>query len=74
MSMDTTEVVRRARTAVARAIEADADHRGYGVYSRWLAAEGYNGGYRDALDDVLLALGGVTPQRHDWWQPEGKDQ
>ena len=32
-----------------------------------LSSEGYNGGYRDALDDIILALNGVTPQRHGWW-------
>jgi hypothetical protein len=32
-----------------------------------LASEGYNGGYRDALDDVMLALNGVQPNRHHWW-------
>ena len=32
-----------------------------------LAAEGYNGGYRDALYDVLLAMNGCVPQRNGWW-------
>ena len=34
-----------------------------------LASEGYAGGYRDALDDVLLALDGVPPQNRGrgWW-------
>lgn len=27
-----------------------------------LAGEGWNGGYRKALDDVLLALNGVEPE------------
>ncbi|KKK84896.1 hypothetical protein LCGC14_2778760 [marine sediment metagenome] len=32
-----------------------------------LANESYNGGYRDALDDVILALNGTIPQRNYWW-------
>ena len=35
-------------------------------YSKGLAYEGYNGGYLAALNDVLLALNGVTPQRNGW--------
>ncbi len=37
-------------------------------YARGLAGESYAGGYRDALDDVLLALNGVTPNRNGWWE------
>ena len=33
-----------------------------------MASEGYNGGYRDALVDVALALRGFTPQRNGWWE------
>ena len=36
-------------------------------YVRGLASEGYNGGYRDALDDVMLLLNDVRPTRHDFW-------
>jgi hypothetical protein len=32
-----------------------------------VASEGYAGGYRDALDDVLLAMNGVKPNRHFYW-------
>ena len=34
-----------------------------GPYAARLAGEGYNGGYRDALEDVWLALKGVLPNR-----------
>lgn len=34
------------------------------------AGSGYNGGYRAALDDVLLALNGVKPNRNWWWEKE----
>lgn len=42
-------------------------------YSRGLASEGYNGGYRDALSDVLLALNGVRPNRNGWWDVPAKN-
>ncbi len=45
-----------------------ADHASHGLYGGGLAAEGYNGGYRDALSDVLIALNGVTPNRNHWWK------
>ena len=38
-----------------------------GLYARGLSSEGYNGGYRDALNDVLLALNGGIPRRNYWW-------
>jgi hypothetical protein len=41
--------------------------QGGGIYASGTASEGYSGGYRDALDDVLLALNGVTPQRRGYW-------
>lgn len=37
------------------------------MYAAGLAGEGYNGGYADALQDVLLALNGVRPNRRGWW-------
>ena len=33
------------------------------LYSRGLSAEGYLGGYVAALDDAILILNGVEPQR-----------
>lgn len=70
MVADLVAQIRDTRRAVTRDIEDEADRRGLGVYARHLAAEGYNGGYRDALDDVLLVLEGTTPDRMDnrWWQ------
>jgi hypothetical protein len=41
-----------------------------GKYARGLASEGYNGGYYQALQDVLLFMSGVRPNRHSWWQEE----
>ena len=37
-------------------------------FARGLAGEGFNGGYRAALEDVMLALNGVTPNRNGWWE------
>ena len=54
-----------ARANVSHVISGQA---AMGKYAAGLAGEGYNGGYRDALDDVLLALNGVTPRRHGWWE------
>jgi hypothetical protein len=31
------------------------------LYSRGLASEGWNGGYRDAISDVILLFNGVIP-------------
>ena len=60
----------KRKIAVAREIVAQRISEGAsrGKYGAGLASEGYNGGYRDALDDVILALNGVTPQRNGWWE------
>lgn len=57
--------VKQAHKRVSKEIAGFAA-RG-GKYAGGLASEGYNGGYRDALSDVLLALNGVRPNRNDWW-------
>ena len=57
-------VYRRVDQTIA--ISTQKDSR----FSRGLSSEGYNGGYRDAIADVLLALNGVAPSadRGDgWW-------
>ena len=46
---------RRISSAIAESIDRDS------YYSAGLSGEGYVGGYRDALEDVLLALNGVEP-------------
>lgn len=57
--------VTRARKRVQAQIERDTHDN---MYSRGLAGEGYKGGYRDALDDVILILNGATPYRNFWWE------
>lgn len=62
----------RARKRVEHEIRAVASMGG--KYARGLSSEGYFGGYRDALNDVLLALNGVTPQRHGWWMETDREE
>ena len=38
-----------------------------GKFAAGLSTEGYHGGYRDALNDVLLVLNGVKPNTRDFW-------
>jgi len=38
------------------------------LFARGLASEGYVGGYRDAISDVLQALNDVMPSRRGWWE------
>ena len=40
------------------------------VYAKGFAGEGYKGGYRDALDDVILLLNGAIPYRNFWWEDD----
>lgn len=39
-----------------------------GMYARGMASEGFMGGYREALNDVTLALNGVEPERWRKWR------
>ena len=66
------KTIRMARTVAEREIGGVAAH---GFYGAGLASEGYSGGYRDALDDVLLLLeGGTLPCRRDYWTTEDGGQ
>lgn len=61
-----------SKRAIRKAMHvADAEIAGHArrdsLYARGLAGEGYSGGYRDALQDVLLLLSGVVPQRRNYW-------
>lgn len=57
-----------ARKRVQAKIAGHAAHDSF--FAPALASEGYDGGYRDALDDVLLALNGVWPRRGFWQDDE----
>jgi hypothetical protein len=54
-----------ARSVVEREISNFASNGG--PFAGALSSEGYHGGYRDALNDVLLVLSGVTPHRRNFW-------
>lgn len=60
--------IEQARKRVSEGIAADTDRSSR--FSIGLAGEGYAGGYRDALDDVLLVMVGVKPYNRDmrWWR------
>ena len=66
--MNKREMAKRigqARKLVQKEISGQASH---GKLAGALASEGYAGGYRDALDDVLLLLSaGVNPRRRNYW-------
>ncbi len=53
-----------ALVAVRKDITDNASH---GKYAAGLSAEGYAGGYRDALSDVRLALDGCPPYHSRFW-------
>lgn len=57
--------IKAALVMVSREISGNAKG---GFYAAGLAAEGYAGGYRDALADVLLLLNKVRPDRRDYWE------
>jgi len=63
MKKVTIQIVRnRIQEQISANYDDNRDSR-YAV----LAQEGYNGGYLNALDDVLLFLRGVRPNRNNWW-------
>jgi hypothetical protein len=59
------QCLRRARQMVERRISANASH---GHIAAGLANEGYDGGYRDALNDVeaMLTHGSPNDKNHLW--------
>lgn len=71
MAKGIVRLVTRVRRRIQE--EMNAETRGGDRYARGLASEGYAGGYRDALDDVLLALNNVTPHRRGWWKEKSND-
>jgi hypothetical protein len=64
--------IKQVREHVTKQIAAFSSSGG--LFAKGLASEGYNGGYRDALDDVLLALNGYRPNRNGWWEPKSVSQ
>jgi hypothetical protein len=57
----------KVRERVIREIRINREASGGNKYSRGLAGESYFGGYRDAIDDIEIALRGGYPNRSGWW-------
>jgi hypothetical protein len=72
MAKGVTRKVQRARRRIQAQIASSIN--GDDKYSRGLAYEGYNGGYMQALDDVLLALNGANPNRNGWWDEKDESE
>jgi hypothetical protein len=62
--------VQKARKQVEELIRRETDRTNR--FSGGLSGEGWNGGYRQALDDVLLALNGVEPSTRGFWTEESR--
>lgn len=61
--------LRRATERIDKYIYDKTDRTS--LHARGLAREGYDGGYSDALTDVLSMLNGVNPCRHpEYWENE----
>lgn len=58
-------IIRKLKKVLENVDKEINSHDG-GFFSRGLASEGYAGGYRDALYDVMLALNDVKPNRHSY--------
>jgi hypothetical protein len=59
------KILIRVREQVSSEIRASSS-RGYIAAS--MAGEGYAGGYRDAINDILLLLNEVMPQRRNYYE------
>ena len=77
--MSGKRLIKRALKAIAaeQTVQAEQFRKqtqpGRPNYGGGLSSEGYVGGYRDALSDVLLAMNGVTPDRRGWWEKRHND-
>lgn len=65
--------LRLIATAVQRVEQEISGYARTGRMASALAAEGYMGGYRDALLDVALLLRGTIPRRSWYWTPDHKE-
>lgn len=65
MARGIKRLIRKAQNKVDKEI-SDLS-QGFSHFAGGMASEGYAGGYRDALSDVLLALNGEKPQRRNYW-------
>jgi len=68
MSKGILRKLKKARGCADQEVKMNLD-RGDTMYAGGMASEGYFGGYRDALDDVVQALrGGYPGHRPEWWE------
>ncbi len=67
MTKGIKRLIRIARRNVSKEIVANRGD-GSSAIARADAGSGYYGGYRAALDDVILALNGNIPNRNGWWE------
>lgn len=56
----------RIQNAAVNVQRLISEHAKGGFFASGLASEGWNGGYVAALNDVLLLLNGVIPDRSFW--------
>lgn len=68
--MRKSEAMRRIKAAQIEAQKLIAGHASLGgKFAPALSSEGYNGGYRDALSDVMLLLNNCDPCcRREFWK------
>jgi hypothetical protein len=70
--MKQKEIISRIQAAQEKVTkDIQADHDRSGSKYACLAGEGFNGGYRAALNDVMLLItSGVAPSTNHWWEKE----
>ncbi len=66
--MRRSELEKRINAALSSVIKEISGNAVGSHYARGLASEGYAGGYRDALNDVLLLLSDVPPNTRGYWR------
>ena len=49
-------------------VSAEIKGNSTGFYGAGIASEGYAGGYRDALSDVMLILNNIEPRNSRYWR------
>lgn len=59
--------LKEIRAAIGRVNNEIAAHASGNFYGAGLASEGYAGGYRDALFDVVNVFNGIQPERRNYW-------
>jgi hypothetical protein len=69
------KIIQQATERCRQQLSAQTDRNN--LYSRGLSAEGWHGGYMAGLQDCILVLNGVMPNRREYWSaapPETKEK